>query len=30
VIGTARFERFDPARHLSARHTAATGPRTTC
>ncbi|MCV7174435.1 hypothetical protein [Mycolicibacterium sphagni] len=28
VIGTARFDSFDPARHMSARHTAATRPET--
>jgi hypothetical protein len=30
VIGTARFDNFDPKRHLSARRTAATGPRSAC
>jgi hypothetical protein len=30
VIGTARFDNFDPRRHASAGHTAATGPRAAC
>ena len=30
VIGTARFDSFDPRRHVSARHTAATEPRVAC
>ena len=30
VVGTARFDSFDPRRHISARHTAATEPRAAC
>jgi hypothetical protein len=30
VIGTARFDRFDPQHHVSARHTAPTEPRAAC
>ncbi|MBB3751452.1 hypothetical protein FHT44_003947 [Mycolicibacterium sp. BK634] len=30
VIGTARFDGFDPNCHISARHTASTEPRTAC
>jgi hypothetical protein len=30
VIGTARFDTFDPQYHLSARHTAATEPGAAC
>ncbi|MCX2932941.1 hypothetical protein ORI20_21965 [Mycobacterium sp. CVI_P3] len=30
VIGTARFDSFDPRRHIPAQHTAATEPRNAC
>ncbi|WP_179469541.1 hypothetical protein [Mycolicibacterium vinylchloridicum] len=30
VIGTARFDSFDPHRHISARHTAPTMPEAAC
>ena len=30
VIGSARFDTFDPARHLPGTRTAPTRPRTSC
>ncbi|WP_445165530.1 hypothetical protein ACTXG7_16595 [Mycolicibacterium sp. Dal123E01] len=30
VVGTARFDSFDPKRHIAAHHTASTEPRAAC